>query len=53
MRKIARDGDAAGEKVAAASWDTAFEMTYGAYRYCQETSWAVSSPLKKPALVRL
>jgi phosphatidylinositol alpha 1,6-mannosyltransferase len=46
-------GQAAREKVAAASWDTAFEMTYEAYRACQETSWAVTNPLKKPALVRL
>jgi len=34
--RMRRMGDAARENIAGASWDAALEMTYSAYRYCQE-----------------
>jgi phosphatidylinositol alpha 1,6-mannosyltransferase len=50
--RLLKMGHAARELILGASWDAAFEMTYSAYRFCQETQ-AVSA-LAKPdaALVR-
>jgi phosphatidylinositol alpha 1,6-mannosyltransferase len=50
--RLQKMGHAARELILGASWDAAFEMTYSAYRFCQETQ-AVSA-LAKPdaALVR-
>jgi glycosyltransferase involved in cell wall biosynthesis len=45
-------GCAARDNVAGVSWDAAFQMTYAAYRYCQQRPRTARSPLKKAAFVR-
>jgi phosphatidylinositol alpha 1,6-mannosyltransferase len=49
LRKM---GEAARERTLGASWDAAFEMTYSAYRFCQEIQEA-TGPAKRKALVGL
>jgi phosphatidylinositol alpha 1,6-mannosyltransferase len=43
-RRLRAMGDAARQRILAASWDTAFEMTYSAYRYCQKPRQPLSLP---------
>jgi hypothetical protein len=45
-------GKAACENIREKSWDTAFEMTYNAYRYCQQTAAASHLFDRKPVLAR-
>jgi len=40
--RLRRMGDAARENTLGASWDAAFEMTYSAYRYCQQGYFGAS-----------
>jgi phosphatidylinositol alpha 1,6-mannosyltransferase len=42
-QRLLRMGAAARQNILAASWDTALEMTYSAYRFCQEAA-AVPQP---------
>lgn len=50
--RLRRMGFAARENTAGVSWDAAFEMTYSAYRYCQE-AWAVAlHPGRKTAVAQ-
>jgi phosphatidylinositol alpha 1,6-mannosyltransferase len=43
-RRLRAMGDAARQRILAASWDTAFEMTYSAYRHCQQPRQPRSLP---------
>jgi glycosyltransferase involved in cell wall biosynthesis len=45
-------GEAARENIREKSWDTAFEMTYNAYRYCQQATAASCLVHPKPGLSR-
>lgn len=47
--RLRRMGDAARENTLGASWDAAFEMTYSAYRYCQQGSFGASKYVENPA----
>jgi len=53
-KRLQRMGEAAQEKVASASWDAAFEMTYAAYRHSQlpavKSSPIEPNPKRAPAI---
>jgi hypothetical protein len=36
-------GNAARERILTASWDAAFDVTYGAYRHCHK-NWQTTHP---------
>jgi len=48
--RLQKMGQAARNLILGASWDTAFEMTYSAYRFCQQTQEA-SGPAKRDAVL--
>jgi phosphatidylinositol alpha 1,6-mannosyltransferase len=50
--RLRQMGEAARENIREKSWDTAFEMTYNAYRYCQQAAAASHEFDRKPALAR-
>ena len=43
-------GHAARENMQGVSWDTAFEMTYAAYRYCQQAAPQVKIAVRAPVV---
>jgi hypothetical protein len=43
-------GEAARETIREKSWDTAFEMTYNAYRFCHQSAAASHEFDRKPVL---
>ena len=50
--RLRQMGEAARENIREKSWDTAFEMTYNAYRHCQQTAAATREFGRKPVLAR-
>jgi len=50
--RLRRMGEAARENIREKSWDAAFEMTYNAYRYCQQMAAASHEFDRKPVLAR-
>jgi glycosyltransferase involved in cell wall biosynthesis len=47
--RLFKMGAAARQNILAASWDTALEMTYSAYRFCQDS--AVPRPVISPSIL--
>jgi phosphatidylinositol alpha 1,6-mannosyltransferase len=50
--RLRKMGDAARDRILGASWDTAFEMTYSAYRYCQKNQEATGPASGSGLLLR-
>ncbi|HKV63534.1 MAG TPA: hypothetical protein VJO16_16635 [Candidatus Acidoferrum sp.] len=50
--RLRQMGEAARENIREKSWDTAFEMTYDAYGYCQQAAAASHEFDRKPVLAR-
>jgi hypothetical protein len=48
--RLFKMGAAARQNILAASWDTALEMTYSAYRFCHEAA-AATRPADSAALL--